>query len=112
MLISMMLEDMLGDLGHCVLDVAQEVDVALELIRRRADEIDAAVVDANLAGQSAAPVAAALRVKGIPFIIASGYEGDQLKSLGFDEAYLRKPYRSDEVDGALKGLFDRRPRGR
>ncbi len=112
MLISMMLEDMLGDLGHCVLDVAQEVDVALELIRRRADEIDAAVVDANLAGQSAAPVAAALRVKGIPFVIASGYEGDQLTSLGFDEAHLRKPYRSDEVDGALKGLFDRRPRGR
>ena len=105
MLIGMMLEDMLGDLGHRVLDVAQAVDVALELIRRRADEIDAAVVDANLAGQSAAPVVAALRQEGIPFVIASGYEDDQLKSLGFDKLNLRKPYRPDEVDRALKGLF-------
>jgi DNA-binding response OmpR family regulator len=103
-LIAMMLEDMLVDLGHEVIEVAGSVRRALEVIGARAREIEAAVVDANLGGQSALPVVAALGEAGVPALLASGYEPAELRRLGFDHAGLRKPYRQTEVERALADL--------
>jgi DNA-binding response OmpR family regulator len=103
-LIGMMLEDMIEELGHHVVDVATSVRTALRLIATRKREIDAALVDANLGGASAAPVVAALQDAEIPFVLASGYEAADLRQLGIGEASLRKPYRLKEVEVALNGL--------
>jgi CheY-like chemotaxis protein len=103
-LIGMMLEDMLEELGHHVLEVAASVRSALHLIDTRGPEIDAALVDANLGGVSAIPVITALQNAGIPFVLASGYDASDLRRLGVGEVSLRKPYRSSDIEEALRGV--------
>lgn len=103
-MIAMMLEDILQELGHRVVDVATSVEAALGKIEDRAGEIDGAVLDANLGGAPAAPVAAALREAGIRFVVASGYDGSDLQRLGFEEPCIRKPYQLEEVGRALQAI--------
>lgn len=63
----------LEDRGAIVLGPEASVDAAL---RRVANEsrIDAAVLDVNLGGEFAFPVADALRARQVPFMFSSGYE--------------------------------------
>jgi DNA-binding response OmpR family regulator len=103
-LIAMMLEDILEDLGHEVIAVAASVSMALRAIESRRADFDAAILDANLNGASASPIASALRAAEIPFLLASGYEGAELRRLGFGETALRKPYRREDVRRALAPL--------
>jgi CheY-like chemotaxis protein len=103
-LISMDLECILEELGHRVLGLAANNAQALALLDRHADDIDGAVVDVNLGGSSSAPVAEALRARGIPFIVASGYEREELQRLGFSEKGVNKPYSPKELEAALRKM--------
>lgn len=103
-MIAMMLEDIIEDLGHRVVEVVASIQEALNKIEEKAGEIDAAVVDANLGGESASPVTDALRRVQIPFVIASGYDTPELQRLGFDGPCIRKPYLREEVSRALAAI--------
>jgi CheY-like chemotaxis protein len=81
-LIAMELECMLEDLGHEVLGVGGTLDQALLLVDNHAQEADAAVLDANLGGTSAVPVAEAMDARDLPYIVASGYEPEELQRFG------------------------------
>src|SRR4051812_34572873 len=70
MLIAMLLEDMLAELGHEVTGVAPRVSEALAAVSR--DDYDLAILDLHLNGQSAFPVADALIERGKPFAFATG----------------------------------------
>lgn len=93
----------LRDAGFEVVAVASRVERALALI----DDVifDVAIVDANLAGKSAAPVAAALSARGSPFLAFSGYAREQLHSDFSDAVFVQKPYRIgrliDDLNAAL-----------
>jgi DNA-binding response OmpR family regulator len=65
MMVSMLIEDMLEDLGCTVVGPAARLDEALALARDT--EIDCAVLDVNLGGQPIFPLADYLREKGAPF---------------------------------------------
>jgi DNA-binding response OmpR family regulator len=99
-LIAMELEDLLGDLGHEVIGPAATVESALTLLEGARP--DAAVVDANLGGESARPVVEALQAGGIPVVLASGYEPQDLETLGLGVPLLRKPYSRRELADALE----------
>src|SRR6187200_2431178 len=71
MMVSMLIEDMLGDLGCTVVGPASRLDEAIALAN--ASELDCAVLDMNLAGQSIFPLADLLRARGAPFAFATGY---------------------------------------
>src|SRR6202007_388047 len=71
MMVSMLIEDMLTDLGCTVVGPASRLDEALELAGRA--EIDCAVLDVNLGGQPIFPLADLLREKGAPFAFATGF---------------------------------------
>jgi CheY-like chemotaxis protein len=43
---------------------------------------DVALLDVNLRGEMVMPVAERLRVLGVPFVLASAYDGVQLAALG------------------------------
>lgn len=101
-LIAMTVEDMLDKLGHRVLGVAAGVADALAMIDELRRELDGAVLDANLGGRSATPVAERLRALAIPFVVASGYEDDELDGFGYPELKLRKPYTARQMDVALR----------
>src|SRR5947209_20524471 len=70
-MIRMLLEDMLGELGYTVAAEAARIDEALEATKKR--DFDLAILDANLNGQPASPVADALVALGTPFLFATRY---------------------------------------
>lgn len=98
LLLSLELEAGLTEAGAKVVAMAAEVEEALGMIDL---PIDVAVLDANLNGRSVAPVAEALRARGVPFIFATGYGDNQCAPQGFDAPTIRKPYDVTQVAAAL-----------
>ena len=96
-LLSMLLEDMLEQLGHEVARVCTDNATALAALEEEA--FDLVVLDLNLHGERSEPVAARLREKQVPFIIASGLT-DGADGLGA-AAVVSKPYLLDDIDRAL-----------
>jgi CheY-like chemotaxis protein len=74
MLLAMELETFLEELGCAVIGPAPSVARALALLDQQRP--DAAILDVNLNGQTAMPVAAALSAKDVPFVLATGYTDD------------------------------------
>src|SRR5690348_16116387 len=74
-LVALLVEDALLDEGAQIVGPAATVSDALRLIdEAKVDgRIDAAVLDLNLGGETALPVADRLAALGVPFLIASGY---------------------------------------
>jgi PAS domain S-box-containing protein len=104
LLLSLELESGLVEAGAVV--VGQATDVAEGLVMA-ALPMDAAVLDANLNGESVAPVARALEARGIPFIFATGY-GDNISApQGFSAPFIRKPYDVTQVAAALAEVTGR-----
>ena len=100
MMISMLVEDMLSDLGCAVVGPANALDAALELAKSESD-IDAAVLDVNLAGQPVFAVADVLREKGVPAIFATGYGDSGLRDIDRGAPVLLKPFRAGDLARAL-----------
>ncbi|TJZ89949.1 response regulator [Paracoccus gahaiensis] len=65
--------------GYDVLGPATSVDMALRLLNRARPDV--AVLDANLRGQTIAPVAERLQSLQIPFFLSSAYEAAQLQTV-------------------------------
>lgn len=103
-LIAFELSDLLEDLGHQVVGMAAAPEQAVRLIQTLEGGIDAAMVDANLAGVSSVPVIEALRRNGIPFAVTSGYDQEELAALGVDGIQIVKPYNRDDVRQTLSKL--------
>lgn len=102
MLVSMLVEDMLSDLGCEVVGPAAEIDEAMTLAQSA--DIDLALLDVNLAGKPIFPVADALKARGVPFAFASGYGEAGLTEDHKGAAVLQKPFREADLARALKGL--------
>lgn len=102
-LVAMHLEDLLTDMGHQVVGPATRINQAVELARK--SEIDAAVLDVNLAGRNSFPVADILRQRGIPFVFATGYGAEGFVEGYRDEPTLRKPYEARDLMRAIATLF-------
>jgi len=73
-----------------------------------AGKFDLAILDVNLKGESVWPVAAALRKKGTPFVLASGGHVDPPPAEFAGVPMIEKPYTIDRVtpiiDAALAGI--------
>ena len=104
MIIAMMLEDLLADLGYDVVGIAARADEALAIIQ--AQSIDAAILDLNLAGQRSDSVADSLAARDIPFVFSTGYGEQGLKPEYRDRPLLKKPFRSADLERVLASLFD------
>jgi DNA-binding response OmpR family regulator len=90
MMIAMMMQDMLEEIGCEVIGPANRVDAALALADA---EIDVALLDVNLAGELVYPVADRLRARGIPIIFLTGYG-----NIGIDPRYREAPVLSKPFD--------------
>src|SRR5476651_29947 len=77
MLILMIIEDMLADLGCQSVTTAATVGQALTLIDTRV--FDAAMLDMNLDGDRSPAVADALAAHGVPFVFSTGYSGRDIR---------------------------------
>lgn len=104
MLVAMLIEDMLTDLGHEVVGPAMRLETALPLARNA--DLDFAVLDVNLGDTKSFPVADVLRERGVPFIFATGYGRK-----GLEEAYqevftLKKPFEARDLQRAFEQAAD------
>ncbi len=99
LMIRMLLEGMLTDLGHSVAAEAGTIEEALKLAKQA--EFDVALLDVNLNNRPITPVAEVLVERGVPFVFASGY-GQR----GVPEAYrqsptLQKPFQIEALAQAI-----------
>lgn len=103
LLLALELEAGLEDAGVEVVGCAAELGEALSMVEQ---DFDVAVLDADLNGQSVAPVAEILRSMGRPFVFATGY-ADKAAPMGFDAPIVRKPYNVHQIARAVAGVTGR-----
>ncbi len=90
-LLAMDVEDYLLEQGYAVVGPFGRVAQALEAVE--AGGLDGAILDLNLNGELSFPVIEALRQKGIPLIVCSGYAGlPELKAKLAGLPLLAKPW--------------------
>jgi CheY-like chemotaxis protein len=100
LMIRMLLQDMLTDLGYTLAGEAGRLDEALELAKE--GQFDVAILDVNLNGQPISPVVEVLIERGLPFVFATGY-GQR----GVPEPYrqtptLQKPFEVEALALAIE----------
>ena len=104
MLVLMVLEDMLADLGCESVTVAATVEQAVALVASH--DFDAAFLDMNLNGQKSDLVADALAARDVPFAFSTGYsKRDPGGGDGAGPPVLRKPFQQERLVEILKGLL-------
>lgn len=103
LMIVLMLENLLTEAGFEVADVATKVEAALAFVEARA--FDLAILDANLAGVSSAPVAAALTARSIPFLVVSGYATTQQNGAFAAGLHVQKPFQTEALIQALQSIL-------
>lgn len=75
-LLAMELEMMVQQRGSMVLSRVSSVGQAIAALD--GEQPDIALLDVNLKGERATPVAAALQKRGVPYVLITGYSGAQL----------------------------------
>lgn len=105
LMIRMLLEDMLGELGYTVAAEAARIDEALEAAQTA--DFDIAILDVNLNGQPISPVVDALVARGMPFVFATGYGERGLPEPYRDRPTLKKPFQMDGLKQMLQSALDR-----
>ena len=105
LMIRMLLEDMLGELGYTVAAEAARIEEALEAAKNA--DFDIAILDVNLNGQPISPVADALVARGMPFVFATGYGERGLPEPYRDRPTLKKPFHMDVLKQMLHTALDR-----
>jgi CheY-like chemotaxis protein len=105
-LVAMALEDMLGDFGCVVVDVAGTLARGVALAEKLA--IDGAILDINLGGEKVFPVAERLAGRGVPFVFCTGYGCAGLPADFATAPTLAKPYNQGQLyDLLISGLTAR-----
>ena len=104
MMVSMLLEDMLADLGCAVVGPAARLEEAMDLAER--GDFDCALLDVNLAGKQSFPLADLLRARKTPFAYATGYGEAGLRPEDKGAVLLMKPFRESDLARVL-GVLSR-----
>jgi CheY-like chemotaxis protein len=98
-LISMLIEDALADLGIEVAGVASTLEEALT--HAEAGNFDCAILDLHIKGKDIFPVAEALAARGVPFVFATGYGQRGVPEKYRERPVLQKPFMAPELERAL-----------
>ncbi len=103
MLVALLVEDMLAELGCVVVGPASSASDALALLA--SGPVDAALLDVNLShGGSGYAVADALAARAIPFAFVTGYGRTSLREPHRDRPILQKPFRMEALSRVLATL--------
>jgi CheY-like chemotaxis protein len=103
LMIRILLEDMLRDLGYSIAGQAGRVEEALEAAKNV--DFDLAILDVNLNGQPVLPVADALAARGTPFVFATGYGDRDIPESYSDRPTLKKPFQIDGLKRVLESAI-------
>jgi len=93
--IALLIEDMLADLGCEVVAAAASLEKACSLAE--SVDVDFALLDLNLNGASALPVADILRRREIPFVFSTGYGAAGIPDEYKLHPMLAKPFLTQDL---------------
>lgn len=103
-LIRMMISEMIEELGYSVIAEAGSLAEALRMAPHA--PFDMAILDFNLgSGSDSMPVAEIIAARRLPFVFASGYVGLVVPEAFRDRPMLRKPFRVDQLDRAIREVL-------
>ena len=103
MLILLMIEDMLADLGCRSVTSVGTVKKAVALVE--SEFFDAAMLDMNLGGEDSHAVASALSERGVPFVYCTGNSRRDMGEGFRDQVILHKPFQDTDLRVALTQLL-------
>lgn len=103
MMVAMLVEDMLTDLGYTVVAVASHIEGAIQQAQKGG--FDFAILDLNLNGVKSYEVAEVLRERNVPFLFATGYGEAILPGALKDVPTLQKPFVSQQLESAVSRLL-------
>ena len=98
-LVSILSEDALTDLGIEVAGVAGTLEEALA--HTEAGNFDCAILDVQIQGKDVFPVAEALAARGVPFVFATGYGQSGVPEKYRGRPVLQKPFMAPELERVL-----------
>jgi putative addiction module CopG family antidote len=105
-MISLALHDIATDLGCTVVGTATRIPQAVALLEDL--RVDVAILDINLGGATADPIANAAVTRGVPIVFATGYGESGVPAHLQDWPVICKPYTAKDVErgilAALKGV--------
>lgn len=93
------IEDVLTRAGAEVVGPIPSFDEALIQVRKEGFEL--AVIDINLDGSLAYPIADELNARGVPFVFATAFAPSELPARHKAQRLLEKPYRPEDLVRAL-----------
>jgi len=105
LMIRMLLQDMLADLGHTLAGEAGRIGEALALAQE--GKFDVAILDVNLNGQPISPVVEILIDRGLPFVFATGYGQHGVPEPYRNTPTLQKPFQADALAQAIEAAAPR-----
>ncbi len=108
LLVAMLLEDVLEDLGCEVVGPVSRISAAKSTIER--ERFDCALLDVNLRGQTVYPLAELLEKRSIPFGFVTGYGATGVDRQFRARPVLHKPFATNEVASMLAGMTRKRRR--
>lgn len=98
-LVAMLLETILEDMGCTPVGPAANIEDGLTMAG--GEQLDAALLDVNVAGRTVFPVAEALKSRGVPFVFSTGYGEGGLPEHWRGQPTIQKPFTEAAVRDAL-----------
>jgi CheY-like chemotaxis protein len=104
LLVAMLVEEMLQDLGCEIVGPASTLEEAITTIRQ--SRLDGALLDTNLNGKNSSPAASELAGRGLPFLLVTGYGGrDDDAPVLRAAPRLSKPFDFNELSRRMVEVF-------
>ena len=108
-MVAMLVEDMLHDLGHLPVGPAARLAAGIGLAET--EQLDLAILDINLGNEKSFPIADILTRRGIPVIFATGYGAKGLDERFASFPVLTKPFEDSTFANAIVTALARRSLG-
>ena len=106
-LVLMSLEAMIEDMGWVVAGTATRVDEAIEMVKTI--DLDVAVLDVNLDGETSWEIGETLLARGLPFLFATGYDSATVLPPSLSSApVIGKPFQPETLRTMLTKLVSAR----
>jgi two-component SAPR family response regulator len=100
-LLSMLLEDVLAELGCTLIGPYGHTEEALAFLKAQPEGVDFGILDVNVAGHRSDGVALEFDRLGLPFVFSTGYDESALGERWRGKPCLRKPFRPADLERIL-----------
>jgi PAS domain S-box-containing protein len=107
-LVRLLIERIVVALGATVVGPFGRLADGLAAARR--EELDCAILDLNLGGESATPLADILAARGLPFLFVTGYQRDSIDRRYANVPVMQKPVDAEALKHLLASLINAPPR--